>query len=198
LQYGTPAQLLWSFSWKLLIKGLADNLAAECRKIGGEIHIYRDNSSCLEDLQKHAAPLDRYELAIAIEAKIDFSSLEKAAASRDYSLTGERISVSISPFATEQIDKLALTFELAYRLADVSENETAPRLEPTLTVKGNCFCNPTTREVSNVLMNAEVFTWRDITGQEFTNTNQYVYATALIGLGGLTTVAHTLREPVER
>jgi PIN domain len=179
------------------IKGLADNLAAECREIGGDIHIYRDISSCLEDLQKHAAPLDRNELAIAIEAKIVFSSLEKAAASRDYSLTGERISVSISPFATEQIDKLALTFELAYRLADVSENETAPRLEPTLTVKGNCFYNPITKEVSNVLMNAEVFTWRDITGQEFTNTNHYVYASGSIVLGGLTTVAHTIKEPVE-
>ena len=101
------------------------------------------------------------------------------------------------PGILEQIDKLALTFELTYRLAHVSENETAPRLEPTLTVKGNCFYNPTTKEVSNVLMNAEVFTWRDITGQDFTNTNHYVYASGSIVLGGLTTVAHTLKEPVE-
>jgi hypothetical protein len=64
------------------------------------------------------------------------------------------------------MDTLALTFELTYRLADISEDESGPRLEPTLTAKGNCYYNIATKEVGNVLMNAEIFRWKDATGQE--------------------------------
>ncbi len=177
-------------------KGLADNLAAECRAIGGDIRIYRDISSCLQDLQKHAAPLDVYELANVIETMMLTIALEKAAAAREYSLTGERISVSISAFATEKLDTLTLTFELTYRLADLSEDETAPRLEPTVTAKGNCYYNMTRKEISNVLMDAEIFTWKDITGKEFTNTNYYVYGSGNLVLGGPPSVAHKIKERV--
>jgi len=178
-------------------KGLVGNLAAECTQIAGEIHIYRDISSCLQDLQKHAAPLDQNELANVIETMIVTLALEKASAARGYSLTGERIGVSISAFATEKLDTLTLTFELTYRLADLSEDETAPRLEPTITAKGNCYYNMTSKEIFNVVMDAEIFTWKDITGKEFTNTNHYVYGTATIVLGGgLSSVAHAIKEPV--
>lgn len=179
------------------IKGLADNLAAECSAIGAEIHIYRDISSCLQALQKHAAPLDQNELANVIETMIVKLALEKASAARGYSLTGERIGVSISAFATDKLDTLTLTFELTYRLADLSQDETAPRLEPTITAKGNCYYNMTSKEISNVLIDAEIFTWKDITGKEFTNTNHYVFGTATIVLGGgLPSVAHTIKERV--
>lgn len=175
---------------------MADNLFAECEQIGVEVRIYRDIDSALKDLQKHAPPLDPKELAHAIEAKIVAASLEKAAASRGYSLIGERVAESISAFATEKLDTLALTFELTYRLADQSDDEAAPRLEPTLTAKGNCFYNPASKEVSDVLMNSETFRWKDATGHELMNSNAHLYGIGVFALGGLPSVAHTLKDRV--
>jgi hypothetical protein len=177
-------------------KGLADNLAAECQQIDGEIRLYRDISSCLEGLQKHAAPLDQNELANAIETKIVASSLEKAAADRGYSFTAERISGAVSAFPTGKIDTLVLTFQLTYRLADISQDETAPRLEPTLTAKGNCYYNITTKEISNVLMDSEVFRWKDAGGREFTNSNYYQYLSSTMGFVESMRISPTPREPI--
>lgn len=177
-------------------KGLAANLAAECEQISGEIRIYRDISSCLEHLQKEATPLDQNELAKLIETIIVTSSLEKSAADRGYSLTGEVIGVSISAFATEKLNIITLTFELTYRLADVSEEETGPRLEPTLTAKGNCYYDQETKQISQAQLSSEVFRWKDLHGAEHQNTNHYVHGFANIVIGGQPTVHHTLRERV--
>jgi hypothetical protein len=62
-------------------------------------------------------------------------------------------------------------------------NESISRLNPTLTAKGNCFYNPTTREISNLLMDSEVFNWKDASGGEVRNTNYYAYVSDTIRIG---------------
>jgi hypothetical protein len=177
-------------------RGLAENLAEECKSCNADIRLYRDIAAGLADLQKHAAPLDTSELAVAIEATIVATSLEKSASDRGYSLTGERLAEAISAFATEKLDTVALTFELTYRLVDQSTDESSPRLEGTLTAKGNCYFNTDKDEISNVMMNAEIFKWKDAKGAEFSNSNAYAYGTAALVVGGMRSVPHTLREPV--
>jgi len=177
-------------------KGLADNLAAECHAMNGTVRIYRDLSSCLEDLQKHASPLDQTVLATAIERHLVASSLENVAAERNYRLTRELLHVSISTFATETFDTLALTFELTYRLSDLMENEDTPRLEPTLTTQGNCFYNQTNGEVSGVVVNYDLFRWKDITGHEFESRNVYAYASTALVFRSYPNPANAPRERV--
>jgi hypothetical protein len=178
-------------------KGLSENLANECSAIGAEIRIYEDVASCLQDLEKHVTPLDNDTLANVVELVLITSGLDKAAADRKYRFTSERIGASISPFATEKPDTLALTFELTYRLVDLSDDDNAPRLEPTLTAKGNCFYNLSSKAISTVQTDAEIFRWKDVTGQQFTNTNHYAYASASIVLGGMTMTAPPVRPPVK-
>lgn len=178
-------------------RGLADNLAEECQRIGGAVRLYRDISSCLEDLQADVAPLDYNEAVPAIELVILPSFLEKAASARNFKLTGERLGFAFSPFATEKPDVLTITFDLCYRLSDVSETDNIERLDASLTARGSCFYHQSSKEVSAITMSAEIFSWTDPNGERHTNTNHYVTGSAEIVLGGRRTVPYTVREAVQ-
>lgn len=71
---------------------------------------------------------------------------------------------------------------------------TAPRFEPTLIAKGNCFYDITAKSISHVVLDFEIFKWKDITGTEFTNRNIYASASSRFGFGE--PLNHTIREPV--
>lgn len=178
-------------------RGLADSLAEECKNIGGVVRLYRDISSCLEDLQADVAPLDHDEVVPAIERVILPSFLEAAAAARNFKLTGGRIGSSLSPFAMEKPDELAITFDLSYRLSDDAGDDDIKRLDASLTARGSCFYHQASKEVSSITMSAEIFSWTDQSGERHTNTNHYVTASTELVVGGRRTVPYTVREPVQ-
>ena len=121
---------------KDVTKGLADNLREECAKAGYYVCLHGTIASCLSEMGEDAVSLPPNELAKLIDDRLDKSLLASTAEERNYWLTGERIGQAITTFPTLEPQRDALTFELTYRLADRAEDESAIRLQPSLTVKG--------------------------------------------------------------
>ena len=169
---------------KDVTKGLADNLREECAKAGYYVCLHGTIASCLSEMGEDAVSLPPNELAKLIDDRLDKSLLASTAEERNYWLTGERIGQAITTFPTLEPQRDALTFELTYRLADRAEDESAIRLQPSLTVKGTSFYDKVTKQISDPLVDEGVFLWTDASGSEHKNTDHYVRVSGGMHFGG--------------
>jgi hypothetical protein len=86
---------------------------------------------------------------------------------------------SVSAFLTEQINKLALSFEIKYNLADVENEDDYERKNALLTAKGDCLYEFDTKVISNVNIDFEEITWLEPTGES--GRRGLVYLRCIIG-----------------
>ena len=137
-------------------------------------------------------PLDKTELAKVIRDHL-LVRMEDIVGKRGFVLKDLSDS-SISPFATERINIIALTFELIFRLVDVTQPDSAPRNDASVRVKGDCSYKTDAKQLSDVRIDSEDFTWRDAEGKEITNRNVYAY---MFGFsGGPRQIPYKAREPI--
>src|SRR5260370_23720271 len=143
--------------------GLADNLLEDCRRVGGNIEVYYDLRPCLEAGQKEVPALDRNKLAAMIYDHLRVH-LTEMTVNRGCALASI-IASSISPFATESLNLLAIIFELTYRLSDVAPLEGTVRNDSTVRVAGDCSYNEASEAMEDMRIDVEEFKWTDAEGK---------------------------------
>lgn len=180
----------------LQINNLAKNLLSDCKKRGGTVYIYPDMASCLKVIQKDVPPLDSNSLIGEIDSYIN-SKLERDLAIEfgfEVGCLAVQLS-SVSPFFTENQEKLALTFELCYQCYDVENTGIDERSNAVLKIKGDCFYEFDTQIISDIKMDRETIDWIEPSGELVTRGS--VYASVTITMGGDDQVNYTFREPLD-
>ncbi|MGO9596703.1 MAG: PIN domain-containing protein [Isosphaeraceae bacterium] len=163
---------------------LADNLKTDTQGLEGKVMLYRGIQACLKALGKETKMTSISKLASILDKHLDKERLSHSAVQRNFLLTHDLIRELVDEYETDRPDTRTLLFELAYRLSLPSGDVSPIRLDPTLTVNGNCFYNSLTGEVSDIWIDSEVFRWRDESGEERTNSNYCARASGGIQFGG--------------
>lgn len=177
---------------------LADNLLEDCRKIGGEVFIYKDLESCLKVLRENVPALDVRSIIQAIDNVINPNLVREEILETGFEIVGLAIDLSsVSAFLTETIGKLALSFEIKYNLYDVQNIGEYERKEAILTAAGDCLYEPDTNIISDVRMDFERMTWLEPSGELGRRGSVYGYADiGMISFGGINQIQYTFREPL--
>ncbi len=130
---------------------LASVLSKECVSEAASVRLFRDISACLKQLkeEKDVNFVDLKHLADSIENIVGLFHcwLLVSEERGGFLFTDERVDAKATAYLTGEPDKLAISFKLTYRLEDRSENQSDVRLEPSLTLIGDCFFNVRTKEV---------------------------------------------------
>jgi PIN domain len=172
--------------------GVADNLLADCQRVGGKVDVYGELRGCLEALQKEAPPLDHGKLAKTINDHLH-NSLEASTAQRGFAL-GQIVGSTISAFATEKVDIIALAFDLTYAISDVAQTGESQRSKATVRVSGDCSYNEASQAIDDLRIGTENFEWTDVDGKP--SGSLIVYGTAAMVAFGVPTVYYKVRHPV--
>lgn len=172
---------------------LADNLLEDCRRLGGAVHIYKDMTSCLKDLQENVPPLDYQSLILLIDSVINNKLRREVVAEVGFEIVKLAPELSsVTAFLTEMLDKLALRFEVTYNLSDVHNNGDIERKNAVLKAAGDCLYEPDTNTISDVQMDFERMTWLEPSGELGRRGIVYMSAT----IGGDSRIEYTFREPL--
>src|SRR5262249_42233646 len=102
-------------------------------------------------------PIDEQELAKAINDVVRQQVL--ADATRRGFLLACLLGARIEAFATEAPDRLALTFQLTYRLLDGAPGTENAREDARVTVNGDCFYDETARVATGAMVDQLLFEW---------------------------------------
>ena len=156
------------------------------------MQIYTDLPSCLDSLKKDVPPLDKRDLATRLDHEIT-SDLLKFASDKEFELGAQLRNFSVSGFVTEEINMLALSFELTYEAYDLSQDERTVSATDLLIVKGNCTFNDATKALADVRLESFEYVRSDgeLVGPKGLRT---VYASAVIGRGQ---IQYQFRQPIE-
>jgi hypothetical protein len=170
---------------------LAPTLRNECAAKSLDIQIYSSLASYLETLKIGAPPLDLAHLALAIDASIQ-PEVQHASERRGFALVA-LMKFDVSPFLTEQLGKLALSFSLTYSLAE-ERSEGDPRQDATVLAVGTCAYDMNTGVVSEAQFDRREYSWADDDGLH-KSTDQFLHP--LSGRFRSTAVVpYTLRQSV--
>lgn len=177
---------------------LADNLLEDCRKIGGDVFIYKDVNSCLKVLRENVPPLDERSMIQTIDNIINPKLVRERILETGFEIVSLAIDLSsVSAFLTETMGKLALSFEIKYNLYDVQNIGEYERKEAILTAAGDCLYEPDTNIISDVRMDFERMSWLEPSGELGKRGIVYGYAsTGMISFGGINQIQYTFREPL--
>lgn len=175
-------------------KGLADNIWEDCRKKQPEIQVHYRLEDCLEKLEKFKPPLNYQDLAQRIDTVIN-SDIKTVAAREGFEIV-ELIDSSVSPFLTEKIEIIVLTFIFKYQLLDVSQTEGIERANAYMFSKGICSYNLNTRLVSDVIKDYDKFEWVDEEGKLVERVNMYAIVRGSY-LGGQPPSKYSFRQQLE-
>jgi len=140
---------------------LAVNLADECESLGAAVRLFRDISSCLrvfEEENELAVP-NLTSVASSIESTIDLPFLLNLSKEQRYYMKEGPVLPSVQAYLTDDAKELAMIFELAYPLEYCREDGLDIRQEPFLKVRGDCFCNSETSQISDTRVTQLEFTY---------------------------------------
>lgn len=174
-------------------KGLADNLMADCLRLGARIDVFCGIPSCLTALQKDAPALDKTTILSTIRDHLH-ERLSHDVAQRGFSL-GDILSSNIKPFATERIEVLALSFDLTYNLMDTSQSGALLRANARVQVIGDCSYRTDSKRIEDMRLTSELIAWTDQEGK--TVGNHTLFASPLVITMREPLVFYTLRHPVD-
>jgi len=179
--------------------GLANKLTAECSSLGVNVRVFRDISSCLKHL-KQEKPVDFVELewlADVIEGNVGDSLLSEASEQRGYFFSLDRIAASAMAHLTDKRDRLAIAFELTYRLINLSDSDAEVRLEPKLTLRGDCFYDTNTKEVSDIRVPELQVSFCTVEGNQVTQLSPF-NPSGIATSSLRTVVSRTMRMPLKK
>lgn len=172
---------------------LADNLLEDCRKIGGNVYIYKDLDSCLKVLRENVPALDERSIIQEIDHIINPNLVRERISETGFEIISLAIDLSsVSAFLTEAMGKLALTFKIKYHLYDVQNRGASERKDAILTAAGDCLYEPDTNIISDVRMDFERMTWLEPTGELGRRGTVYMSAS----MGDDNRIEYTFREPL--
>jgi hypothetical protein len=161
-------------------KGLAENLANECKTYEATVRLFRDISSCLRDLKQEIS-FERFEsssITNAITMTFDFDRLRTVCEAHHFGLKEDQADSTLMAYLTDDPDKLALSFDITYRLEEVGEDAKVarpPSAEPMLVVRGDCFFDARTREISEARVASVRFLSRTPWGGQLSATSTSNY-----------------------
>ncbi len=175
---------------------LADNLQEDCKKRKGRVFIHKDVESCLKNLEKDAPSLNQQELIKAIDQVLPIDPRQELLLETGFEVIELSVnSSSVSAFLTEIVGKLALSFELQYKLVDTQTNQDDEmRRDATLEVVGECLYEPETSKISEINIQSERVKWLEPTGEP--GQRGVVFAKCFIG-GGSSPVKYQFKKPIE-
>lgn len=175
------------------IDNLANNLRSDCQKRGGMVHIYPDMASCLKVIQKEIPPLDSTSLIVEIDRNLNAQLKIDLAREVGFEVSGLAVELSsVSPFFTEDQNKLALTFELCYQCYDVENTGIEERLNAVLKAKGDCFYEVDTNIISEIDLDFQRIHWSEPSGELGRRGAVYLSTQNYSDL-----VKYTFREPID-
>jgi len=162
------------------INTLVKNLKIECNKLGGIVDIYPDMASCLKVIQKNLPRIDDLNLILKIDGLIN-SQLRQDLLD-DPQLTFQITDLvtersSVSPFITENDQKLALSFKLCYSCNDVYNDSGDERKDVILISKGDCLYELDTEIISDITIDFEEISWETLSGERGRRRILYVVKT---------------------
>jgi len=129
-------------------KGLASNLIKDTEKTPGKIRVFYELSEYLKVIKKEILPLDNEKVIKKIDESIHVG-LYETSVDKGYKL-GDISHSEMQAFLTEQPDIVAIEFEISFSTSDVLIPETKDIVEADLVVKGNCECNITSYQVTDI------------------------------------------------
>jgi hypothetical protein len=151
---------------QLKIDSLAKNLLSDCNKRGGIVYIYPNMASCLKVIQEDVPPLDSNSLIGEIDIYINSKLKRDLAMEVGFEVGGLAVELSsLSPFFTENQEKLALTFELCYQCYDVENTGIDERSNAVLKVKGDCLYEIDSKVISDLDMDFQRIHWLESNGE---------------------------------
>jgi hypothetical protein len=118
-------------------QGLASNLKSQCEALGRDVHLHRDLTTLLLDLQAASPPVGYDYQFIALKLADLFRDYWQEWAQRKGFQIGELKSQEISAFTTEGEGSLALGFEFNFDAVDLEAGENLMKNAGTLVVKGS-------------------------------------------------------------
>jgi hypothetical protein len=175
------------------IDNLANNLRSDCQERGGIVHIYPNMASCLKVIQKEVPPLDSNSLIVEIDSNLN-TQLKRDLASEDgFEVSDLVVGLSsVSPFFTEDQNKLTLTFELCYQCYDIENTGMEERLDAVLKVKGDCSYEVNTHVISEIDLDFQRMYWLEPNGDLGRRGAVYLSSQKYNDR-----IKHTVREPLD-
>jgi len=175
------------------IDNLAKNLRSDCQERGGMVYIYPDMASCLKVIQKEVPPLDSTSLIVEIDSNLN-SQLKRDLAS-EYGFEVSNLVVelsSVSPFFTEDQNKLTLTFELCYQCYDIENIGIEERLNAVFKAKGDCSYEVNTHVISEIDLDFQRMYWLEPNGELGRRGAVYLSSQKYNDR-----IKHTVKEPID-
>lgn len=172
-------------------KVLASNLKEDCNVNDREVFVHNGLESYLQSLRETVPPLDRQRLGDEIERAL-IQELRQFATDKDFELDS-LVDAPISAFLTENMNVLALSFELIHRASVVlkSGEEIAARL----ITRGECSYNLRDKAVSDVRKDS--IQLLDTDGNVIQGRGgSVVYGSGIVG-GGSHRRSYSLRAPLD-
>lgn len=173
---------------------LADNLLDDCRKAGGNVHLYKDIKSCLQVLQKNVPSIDYQSLIITIDGVINPNFKRERVSDTGFEIISLLVDKSsVSAFLTEITGTLALTFEINYTCADIRGFGDNERQNAIFLAAGDCLYKPEDNSIFNLKMDYEKITWLEPSGELGNKGIVYLRST----IGGNDEINYTFRKPLQ-
>jgi len=173
--------------------GMASDLREECADEQLAVKLHNDVAACLRTLQPAVPRLDTGRLAWLI-----LKALERdieASVSTEGFIVGGLTDQEVEAFATEQVDRLAMTFRLTGNLIDRELSATGSDRQGTFSVTGECGYVLSTEEVVGAAMSGLEVPQFDDLGDEKRSVTVFVRAGTAY-LGGQPPRRLEIREPV--
>lgn len=172
---------------------MALNLNSEAQTTAGGVRAYSGIQDCLESLRIGTPPRNTQLLAERLDPVIQ-PILEPNARARSFQL-GPLLKHEIEIYATDQLDRVSLGFNLCYTLVDERKSELPAREEASVMASGTCFLSKATDVISELVLSDVSFSWSDTEGNRHQSAN--VLFSTRIG-AGRNMVPYVVRGPVGR
>lgn len=173
---------------------LAPVLREECEAQNIELHIHTKLADCLNAIRVEAPNLDSEAIALSLGDVVRDKVRDDAAR---YGLRVEGLGrYSVSSFATERHDVIAVDFKLVFELAEAASDLLEPRTSIYLTVEGSCSLPARGGEPLELNLGHLEFDWIEFTGlpQHF----GIVFASGYGYLGWGPDVKHTVKYEIDQ
>ena len=141
-------------------KGLAVDLLKDCGKVTGKIRIFYELKKYLETIKQDLPHFDKTKVIHNIIESISYD-LSKMAVDKGYNIGSVINKDVLLAFLTEKPKIIAIEFEINYNAFGVLIPETGESTETTLVVKGDCGCDITTYNISDVRFNNIIMHTKD-------------------------------------
>ena len=173
-------------------KGVASNLIKDSENISGKIRVFYELPEYLKVIKKEMPPLDNEKIIKKIDESINVDLYERAV-DKGYKL-GDISNNEMQAFLTEQPEIVAIEFEISYSTSGVVKPETEVIIEADLVVKGNCECNITSYQVTDIeFQNISMVTKEGVSVPPYGNIFLKVGSAYL----GRNTIPYRLKEPLD-